>query len=197
VTYDPVAYWTERGKGYETEAVEQGWVDVENEPVFDLLDTLRFSSVLEAGCGFGRVGAAILKHYPGVGYTGFDVSPDLVEGARTRIPKGKGHLFVADLATWTPDRTWELVIAVSVLGHIRREDIRRVIRNLLAASRGSVVHVDWNKVGGETAFQYGHDYAAIYRELGITPARTHYGKQDIWYVRATDARVEPWQDAFG
>lgn len=181
MTYDPPTYWTERGRGYEAEAVAEGWVEVENEPVFELLDDLDFDSVLEAGCGFGRVGASIVRHYPGVMYTGIDVSPDLVASARLRIPDGL--LLVADLAKWEPPETYDLVIAVSVLGHILPGDIAGVVEKLLGAARRDLVHVDWNKVGGETAYQYGHDYAAIYRELGVEPTRKPYGRQDIWHVR--------------
>jgi hypothetical protein len=46
MTYVPADYWTQRGKVYEAEAIDRGWVSVENEPLFRLLDTLTFSSVL-------------------------------------------------------------------------------------------------------------------------------------------------------
>lgn len=181
MTYVPSVYWTQRGRTYEAEAIERGWVSVENAPLFDLLDTLTFDSVLEVGCGFGRVGAAILRHYPNVTYTGIDVSPDLIEAARKRLPTSE--LIVADLATWDTKRHWDLVVSVSVLGHILPADISAVIGKIRKWADKDVVAIDWNEVGKETTFQYGHDYGHLYGDaaLSVMP----YGRQDIWHVRPT------------
>jgi trans-aconitate methyltransferase len=179
MTYVPADYWTERGKGYEAEAIDKGWVAVENEPLFRLLDTLEFSSVLEVGCGFGRVGAAILKHYPNVTYTGIDVSPDLIEAARKRLPDSE--LIVADLATWDTVRTWDLVVSVSVLGHLLPQDIANVIAKMRKWATKDVVAIDWDAPGQSTSFQYGHQYLTLYGSAlrSLMP----YGRQSVFHVR--------------
>jgi SAM-dependent methyltransferase len=179
MTYVPADYWTQRGKVYEAEAIDRGWVSVENEPLFRLLDTLTFSSVLEVGCGFGRVGYAIKRHYPHVIYTGIDVSPDLIEAARKRLPESE--LIVADLATWDSDRKWDLVVSVSVLGHILPTDIEAVIAKMRKWADNDVVAIDWNEVGKTTGWQWGHDYGHLYGSAAIST--TPYGRQDIWHVR--------------
>jgi trans-aconitate methyltransferase len=179
MTYVPADYWGERGKDYEQEAIERGWVNVENEPLFRLLEKLDFASVLEVGCGFGRVGAAIKRHYPEVIYTGIDVSPDLIEAARKRLPDSE--LIVADLATWDTDRTWDLVVSVSVLGHLLPADIEQVIAKMRKWATKDVVAIDWNEVGKQTTFQYGHDYGHLYGDAAISTLP--YGRQDIWHVR--------------
>jgi trans-aconitate methyltransferase len=179
MTYVPADYWGQRGKHYEAEAIERGWVNVENEPLFRLLDTLTFDSVLEVGCGFGRVGYAIKRHYPHVTYTGIDVSPDLIEAARKRLPDSE--LIVADVAEWDSDRTWDLVVAVSVLGHILPADIEAVIAKMRKWANNDVVAIDWDEVGASTSFQYGHDYGHIYGDAlrSLTP----YGRQSMFHVR--------------
>jgi trans-aconitate methyltransferase len=180
MTYVPADYWGQRGRTYEAEAIERGWVNVENEPLFRLLDTLEFSSVLEVGCGFGRVGYAIKRHYPHVTYTGIDVSPDLIEAARKRLPDSE--LIVADLEAWyAGDRKWDLVISVSVLGHIRPKYIEWVVSQLRRAARNDVVAIDWDEVGASPSFQYGHDYGHIYGDAlrSLTP----YGRQSMFHVR--------------
>ena len=176
MTYSPPVYWTLRGQGYEQEAVRRGWWSTENAPVLDLLDTLQFDSILEVGCGFGRVGAQVLARHPGVTYTGLDVSPDLIEGARRLLPDAE--LICADLATWDTDRQWDLVLSVSVLGHLLPQDIGAVIAKLRRLARRDLVHVDWNEVGKSTAFQYGHDYRAIHGDVTEIP----YGRQTIFWV---------------
>lgn len=181
MTYSPVDYWTERGRGYEQEAVREGWWATENVPVHELLDGLTFDSVLEVGCGFGRVGAQVIARRPGVAYTGLDVSPDLILAARRIIPDGE--LIVADLATWDTDRRWDLVLSVSVLGHLRPDDIEEVLRRMRTWARRDVVHVDWNEVGASTSYQYGHPYRDIHARLGPQPVtEIPYGRQTIFHV---------------
>lgn len=179
MTYSPPDYWTDRGRGYEQEAVREGWHGVENQPVLELLDTLEFESVLEVGCGFGRVGNAVLARRPGIAYTGLDVSPDLIEGARRILPPS-AELICADLATWDADRQWDLVLSVSVLGHLLPSDIARVLAKMKRWARNDVVHVDWNEIGGQTTYQYGHDYQLIH---GGKATEIPYGRQTIFHVK--------------
>jgi trans-aconitate methyltransferase len=176
-TYHPPTYWVERGRTYEQEAHERGWWAVQNEPILALVDRLRFRSVLEVGCGFARVGAAILARHPGVAYTGLDISPDLIDGGRRLLPDQE--FIVADLASWETDRRWDLVLSVSVLGHLLPADVRPTIAKLRRWARRDLVTVDWDEVGGETEYQFGHDYRAIY---GADAVITPYGRQSIFWV---------------
>jgi trans-aconitate methyltransferase len=176
MSYSPPDYWTKRGKGYEQEAIDRGWHDTENAPILDLLDTLDFRTVLEVGCGFGRVGKAILDRRD-IAYTGLDVSPDLIEGAKRLLPDHE--LICADLATWDSDRQWDLVLAVSVLGHLLPTDVPNVIAKLRRMAASHLVTVDWNEVGGQTSFQFGHDYRTLY---GGEAIETLYGQQTIYHV---------------
>lgn len=184
MTYHPPTYWTERGRTYEQEAHDRGWWATENQPLIDLLDTLTFESVLELGCGFGRVGRTVLNRWPGVAYTGMDVSPDLIDAARRILPES-AELLVADLATWDADRQWDLVLSVSVLGHLLPTDIAGVLGKMRRWARRDIVHVDWNEVGGRTEYQYGHPYQNIHRAIhGGTVVEIPYGRQTIFWVPA-------------
>jgi SAM-dependent methyltransferase len=168
MVFDPAAYWVERGRGFEEEARKQGWWGAENEPLSDLLSTLEFGTVLEVGCGFGRVGANILSKWPQVKYTGMDVSPDLVAAAKRRLPDSE--LLVADLATWDTDRKWDLVVSVSVLGHLLPTDIKAVIAKMRRWARNDLVTIDWDEVGGRTDYQWAHDYQKLYpKRVSRTP----------------------------
>ena len=187
MTYSPLAYWTKRGKTHEAEALRDGWWTAENPELLALLDTLTFSTVLEVGCGFGRVGASLMAHYPDIAYTGVDISADLIAGARKRLPDAE--LVVADVATWESARTWDLVIAVGVLGHLLPGVIANVIGKMLRWADRDVVNIDWNDVGASTAYQYGHDYAAIYGaaadslpNVGQVRRDTGDGRMTMWHV---------------
>lgn len=178
MTYSPPTYWTERGRVYEQEAVERGWWATQNEPVLALLDRLEFASILEVGCGFGRVGAQVMSRHPDIAYTGLDVSPDLIDGARRLLPDAE--LICADLATWNTDRQWDLVLSVSVLGHLLPQDIGTVLAKLRRLARRDLVHVDWNEVGKSTEYQYGHPYRALHGDAKVTEIL--YGRQTIFWV---------------
>ena len=186
--YSPPAYWSKRGKTHEAEALRDGWWAAENPELIALLDTLEFSTVLEVGCGFGRVGAFLLAHYPDITYTGFDISPDLVNGARKRLPGAE--IFRADLATWDTHRTWDLVLGVSVLGHLLPKDIAGVIAKLRRWATRDIVTIDWNEVGGQTAYQYGHHYRELYGpdavakpDLGQHRRDPGDGRLSMWHVK--------------
>jgi trans-aconitate methyltransferase len=167
VTYDPATYWSERGRTYEAEARERGWWDAEDQPLIDLMRQLTFKTVLEVGCGYGRVGAAILRHFPKVKYTGIDISVDLVEAAARRLPDAE--LICADVATWDSDHTWDLVLAANTLGHIRPEDLPGVWAKMERWATRDIIHIDWNDAGNKTAYQYGHRYDLLHGLAVETP----------------------------
>lgn len=159
MSFSPKAYWSERGKIYEQQAKDGGWWDGEQEHLADFLGGLSFRSVLELGCGFGRVGASIKARWPDVQYTGIDISPDLVAAARKRLPDS--HIIEADMVTFSSTRKWDLVLAISALSHVPPEDIGIVVAKIKNWARRDIVVVDWNKVGGLTPYQAGHPFESL------------------------------------
>ena len=75
-------------------------------------------SVLDAGCGFGRVAIELAAR--GVDVVGVDLDGDLLERARRRAPALEWHL--CDLADLDLDRTFDLVVqAGNVIGFVAPE----------------------------------------------------------------------------
>ena len=187
MTFDPRAYWNKRGRTYEAEAIAGGWWDGEQEHLPDLLERLQFDSVLEVGCGFGRVGASIKSRWPRVAYTGIDISADLAAGARKRLPDSE--IILDDVVTFESPRQWDLVLAISALSHIPPEDIEAVVAKVKAWARNDIVVVDWNEVGSQTAYQCAHDFMALLgpktRRVRVRgPGQTSDdGRMAMWHVR--------------
>jgi 2-polyprenyl-3-methyl-5-hydroxy-6-metoxy-1,4-benzoquinol methylase len=71
------------------------------------------SSVLDLGCGYGRVTGAFLKQ--GFDYTGFEVSPVAIAKARESWPDARFQK--KDLLEWEPDEQYDLVTLLYVLVH--------------------------------------------------------------------------------
>jgi SAM-dependent methyltransferase len=72
----------------------------------DFVTALRPSTVLDAGCGTGRVGAELARR--GMVVVGVDVDPDMLERARRRSVDVTWVL--ADLATLDLRRTFDVVV---------------------------------------------------------------------------------------
>src|SRR5689334_11471243 len=67
-------------------------------PVLDRLPLRGDETVIDAGCGSGRVTEALVERLPRGRVIGVDVSASMVEAARARLD-GRADLHVADLST--------------------------------------------------------------------------------------------------
>lgn len=70
-------------------------------------------SVLDLGCGYGRVSQCFTRQ--GYRYLGIDVSPEAIRQARERNPDAE--FAVGDLATWTTERRFDVVLVLYVFVH--------------------------------------------------------------------------------
>lgn len=176
MTYDPVTYWTERGRTFEAEAQAKGWHDSLDIPLSAVLAELHTpATVLDVGCGYGRLAMQVRHLWPSASYTGLDVSADLVAATQARVPDAEG--ICADLVAWEADRTWDLVLAVSVLGHLLPADVPNVVDKLRDFATRDLIIMDWDETGGRTGYQYGHDYRALLPDAErtlVTPAMAIY-----------------------
>ena len=85
----------------------------------DFVAALGPATVLDAGCGTGRVGIELARR--GIDVVGVDVDPDMLERARRRAPDVTWVL--ADLATFDLGRTFDVVVlAGNVLPFVEPAD---------------------------------------------------------------------------
>ena len=88
-------------------------------------------SVLDAGCGTGRVSIELARR--GVEVVGVDLDPDLLDRAKRYAPELEWHL--DDLSTFDLGRTFDVVVAPgNVIGFVADADRP-------AAVRGCAAHV--------------------------------------------------------
>jgi SAM-dependent methyltransferase len=89
--YDPVTFWLEMGgKRYKSLYVHDWMYQMQEAMLIDYLKTIDFHSVLEVGCGFGRITKLLLENFDILDYVAVDMSPDQVWAAREYI-KGTPH----------------------------------------------------------------------------------------------------------
>jgi tRNA (cmo5U34)-methyltransferase len=77
---------------------------------------LRAGRILELGVGTGETALRVLERHPGAHLTGIDVSPEMLEEARRRLPHA--DLRVARLEDPLPDGSFDLVVSTLAVHHL-------------------------------------------------------------------------------
>ena len=89
--YNPTEYWHERGKVYKKNFIYDKDKRLQEELLIQYLnniftDNQSLQSVLELGCGFGRITKLLLTNYPGIKeYLAVDLSPHQIENAKKYV----------------------------------------------------------------------------------------------------------------
>lgn len=166
MTFDPDAYWTANGPYLSpplSEGPEQAAVLKEIQVLLeDIQDSYgQIQTVLDVGCGQGRLADWLERELPQAKYSGMDLAEAQLSG--TMAVRPDGSFFLSRLQDFRPDRTWELVIASEVLLHIPPADIERACRNLLDVTGKYLITVDWTQaISGPIAeWNWLHDYQTL------------------------------------
>jgi trans-aconitate 2-methyltransferase len=118
-------------------------------------------TVLDAGCGTGKVTALIAERVPRGRVIGVDASPSMIDGARNRLPPGV-ELIVGDLLDLELDGPVDVVFSNATLHWIHDHD--RLFERLHAALRpGGRLEVQFGGEGNVAALE------AAVREASATP----------------------------
>ena len=86
MSYNPSEYWHERGKVYKKNFVYDKDKRLQEEFLLTHLNGISgsFKSVLELGCGFGRITKLLLTNYSNITeYLAVDMSPHQIENAKS------------------------------------------------------------------------------------------------------------------
>jgi len=98
---------------------------------------LRAARILELGVGTGETARRVLERHPGAHLTGIDVSPEMLEKARRRLPEA--DLRVARLEDPLPDGPFDLVVSTLAVHHLdaagKADLFRRVAEALTPGGR--------------------------------------------------------------
>jgi SAM-dependent methyltransferase len=165
--YDPVEYWTANGPHLSppgSDSPEQAAVRVELQLLIEELQEINgpISSVLDVGCGQGRLAAFLLDVLPAAKYSGLDLAEAQLKGTLAVRPDAEAF-YLSRLQDFDPiehDREWDLVIASEVLLHIPPDEIRTACAVLKAITGKYLITVDWSQpLEGEIApWNWLHDY---------------------------------------
>jgi SAM-dependent methyltransferase len=174
MSYVPKEYWLERGKVYKQEFQYNKKFKLQEQMLIDYLKKqVSFSTVLEVGCGFGRITKLLLSNFPEITeYVAVDLSPEQIENAKKYVlgvdKRTALRFIVSDIQSLELDSKYELVIAPEVLLHILPSEIKDVIARLEGWSKRNIVNLDWyEEVVPRKAAPHNfiHQYEEIYRQM--------------------------------
>src|ERR1700739_700925 len=202
--YVPNEYWYERGKRYREEFRPNEKSALQEKILLDYLINISsfssFSTVLELGCGFGRITKLLLSNFPDIQeYTAIDLSPDQIENAKEfvrSVIETKEHnpltFIVSDIQSFQNDKKYDLVISAEVLLHILPSEIEQVMNKIVNMSNENVINIDWyqRKAPQNVApHTFIHQYEKIYRSMPavLDVYRIPIGKRDSWF-RSLDVK---------
>jgi len=149
---------------------------------FDVYQELRElsgdHSVLEFGCGTGRLSPAFLPNR----YLGVDVSPGAINEAQHGCPE---HPYL--LYRGGPLPRFDMVLAWTVLLHVHDDEIARTVQRLVKATRtqiviGEIMGRSWRRLGDPPVFNREPlEYVALLEAAGMRGGIRQYAKPCVRY----------------
>lgn len=205
ISYNPKDYWMQQGRVYKSnfrhnnkfELQERLLIEYLTNSVFHLTSmdheaSAKTLSVLEVGCGFGRITKLLLANFGESikKYVAIDLSPDQIKNAKeyTGYPSMNAHsaeknddigdnhellqFIVSDIqslhSSEDSDQKYDLVLACEVLLHVLPSEIESVMQLLTEMSNKHIVNVDWyeeetpKKVAPHNFI---HQYEKLYKSI--------------------------------
>lgn len=163
---DPREYWTLRGgPEYCAEQEGQRARTLRAEWIAERVVELRPESVLEVGCGYGKLLGA-MRERTGARLVGLDFSPTQLELARARLSGARAIDLIHGSGDRLPfaDRSFDVVVTSAVILHNPPAIADRMRSEIVRVARGHAVH---SEELGRSYNRFGYDTAAWYRERGI------------------------------
>ncbi|MBS3923039.1 MAG: class I SAM-dependent methyltransferase [Nitrosarchaeum sp.] len=167
IKFDPNTFWNIRGKSlYENNPYSNKEYKEQEQLIISYLKNLNFSSVLEVGCGYGRITKLLKQNFQIQNYLATDLSSDLIKTASAYNKEFQDIEFrqstIQDLEL---DEKFDLVICTEVLQHVLPKDIDSVAQKLVNLSNKHIINVDssFDKIPEYLAkHNFAHNYNKIY-----------------------------------
>ena len=163
---NPQSYWTLRGgEDYFREQEGQIGRTLRAEWIADRIASYSPKSVLEVGCGYGKLLKAI-RQRTDCPLTGVDFSSSQLERGRAYLAGYTGitPLLSSGVDLPFPDNSFDLVVTSAVILHNPPAEAERIRNEILRVGRRFAAH---NEEMGFSYNRYGYDTAAWYRGRGF------------------------------
>ncbi len=171
--FDVNEYWINRGRSYVHEKFPQQFH--RNQEKF-LLEILRASkiplaTILELGCGFGRITRLLGQLFPQTKITALDLSPEQLANAR-RYCAGQSNITFGQYDLYSdrpfPADTFDAVVAIEVFLHHPQAAVLELFKKLSIVGH-HLINIDWSEEWPWKTDEHVwvHNYKALYEEAGL------------------------------
>jgi SAM-dependent methyltransferase len=170
-------YWAERGRTYHNEGrLAENYHRLQEVFLVDVLKVsgLAVRSILEIGCGFGRITKVLASEFPQSHITALDLSEDQLANARRYCGECRNVDFHRhDLYSGQPfpGEPFDLVVAAEVFLHHPDQAVRGFIRQIREIAP-SIASIDWCEDWQTPVSPHVwiHNYRALYKDAGLACA---------------------------
>jgi 2-polyprenyl-3-methyl-5-hydroxy-6-metoxy-1,4-benzoquinol methylase len=172
--------WIERGKDYLVKFNKKSFIQkarywIQEQVIIGALDRVqkikKIDTILDAGCGFGRITKILCEFFPYAEILGVDISPDQLREARRVLPRVT--FWTVDLTSSLMRTVSDLVVCVEVLMHIDPDNILKAVASLTRGEPEFIVIVDWDSTSHEdirladlAGFCWIHNYGKMFSDAG-------------------------------
>jgi SAM-dependent methyltransferase len=191
-------YWLERGKSYMQETrTPREFHRLQERFLLDVLRNggVRMRSVLEIGCGFGRITRLLAETWPEAQIMALDLSPEQLVNARRHCgakPQIRFEQFDFYSGLPFPGGNYDTALAIEVFLHHPPEMVGQLLKQLSDVAQ-SIVSIDWSEewTGPLPEHVWLHDYPKMLAEAGMRSAVFRLpqkvgGKQQQLFVAARE-----------
>lgn len=166
--YKPEPYWEKRGRNYINEA-KPSELDEQLDNTIHALEAFEFNSILEYGCGYGRLTEKLFDRFSPTRYVAFDLSKNQIIQAKNHNRSRNIEFIRSTIDKFTTNETFDLVIGAEVLLHIPPPTIRQNMEKLCLFSKKFIMNIDpiyeEGKITTKKTTSFRHDYESIYKTI--------------------------------
>ena len=169
-------YWKDRGKTYDAELNNKS-IQTFNEEIVQekfllkALSTISCHTILEVGCGNGRLTKLLLKLPKVEKIIAVDISEDLIDIAKKNIIDTRLSFQTLDLDKISFNNKFDLIFGGEILMHIHPTKIRSILKKLVELSSNKLIFLEYyekDKINNtKSDYCFIHDYNKLFSELNI------------------------------
>jgi SAM-dependent methyltransferase len=183
MTFNPRTYWPAMGPWL----AGPGAVSPEHIRIEALLRQLLpelapIHSVLDVGCGRGRLASLLGEVLPTAHYTGLDIGE--AQAQATQAVRPDGTVYTVPIQDFDSKHRYDLILVSEVLMHIPPNEISAVVTKLMTMATKYIVAIEWTEPIGDVVpaeWNWLHDYRALFGD-GIEQ-ETVESLQTVFLVR--------------
>lgn len=169
-TFDAEAYWIDRGRRYIHEArLSEDFAVHQAEWIANIVSDRRPASILELGCGYGRVTREIARRLPAVSILGIDLSEDQIRESKSYCTFSNVEFRRGNISDALPAGPFDLVIGIEFFLHLPPELLADLIPRIFNVTH-TLLH-DFDREHPRLPLSphvWAHHYPVLYRDLGLT-----------------------------